>query len=250
MCTYEARLLQRAAILMVEHRDPNASQFSLSGSWVMSQFKILIDEREEAKRNFEQLKAEIGSVNSGLGEPSSSSNPQPKASVINEEEASEVQYSSTHVDAIEYASPNSSTRLKVAALPPDAVSAAQINEPKSGQAKNGPGKNDGNRPQDSSSGETMLASLMRGIIIVFCRPCVFCYQRRRNIGQGRIAQELPPYPAVSLLGPTAVSAETAHQTLEMYGPVAIPEMESATWQYAELPAPQILDTYFRNVRQV
>jgi hypothetical protein len=93
--------LQRAAILMVENRDPNASQFSLSGTWVMSQFKILIDEREEAKRNFEQLKAEIGSVNSDLGEPpNGSSKPHSKASVINEEEASEVQYASTHVDEI------------------------------------------------------------------------------------------------------------------------------------------------------
>ena len=36
----------------------------------MSQFRVLIEEREEAKRNFEQLKAEIGSVNSGVGEPS------------------------------------------------------------------------------------------------------------------------------------------------------------------------------------
>ncbi|PMD22993.1 hypothetical protein NA56DRAFT_702090 [Hyaloscypha hepaticicola] len=230
--------------------DPNISQFSLSGSWVMSQFKILIDEREEAKRNFEQLKAEIGSVNSGLGEPSSSSNPQPKASVINEEEASEVQYSSTHVDAIEYASPNSSTRLKVAALPPDAVSAAQINEPKSGQAKDGPGKNDGNRPQDSSSGETMLVSLMHGIVIVFCCPCVYCDRRQKNLGPQRMTQELPPYPAVSLLGPTAVSAETAYQTLEMYGPVGITEIDSPGSHSTELPAPRILDTYFGDERRV
>ena len=137
---------------MVQHRDPNASQFSLSGTWVMSQFKILIDEREEAKRNFEQLKAEIGSVNSGLGEPSnSSSKPQPKASVINEEAASEEQYSSTHVDAIEYASQDLPTRPKLAALPPDVVSAAQINEPKPVQAKAGPGKSNGNMQQDSSS---------------------------------------------------------------------------------------------------
>ncbi len=85
------------------------------------------DEREEAKRNFEQLKAEIGSVNSGLGEPfNGSSKPQPKASVIDEEEASEVPNASTQVDAIEYASPNLSTRPNLEALTLDAVPAAQI----------------------------------------------------------------------------------------------------------------------------
>jgi hypothetical protein len=50
-------------------RDPNVSQVSLTGSWVMSQFRTLIDEREEARRNYEQLKAEIGSIRSALSEP-------------------------------------------------------------------------------------------------------------------------------------------------------------------------------------
>lgn len=215
----------------------------------MSQFKILIDEREEAKRNFEQLKAEIGSVNSGLGEPSNgSSKPQPKASVINEEEASEVQYSSTHVDAIEYASQDLPTRPNLAALPPDMVSAAQINEPKPVQAKTGPGKSNSNRPQNSSSMESMLVSLMHGIAIVFCCPCVYCDRRQKHLGPQGMAPKLAAYPAVSLLEPTTVSAETAYHNLEMYGPVGIPEMESPGRHYAELPAPQILDTYFRAER--
>ena len=231
-------------VLIVEHRDPNASQFSLSGTWVMSQFKILIDEREEAKRNFEQLKAEIGSVNSGLSEPSNgSSKPQPKASVINEEEASEEQYSSTHVAAIEYASQDLPTRPKLAALPPDVVSAAQINEPKPVQAKAGPGKSNGNTQQDSSSVGSMLVSLMHGIVIVFCCPCVCYYQRRKKLRHPLI--ELTPYTAVSLHEPTAVSAETAYHNLEMYGPVGIPGLGSSGERYTELPVPQILDTYFR-----
>jgi hypothetical protein len=214
MCTYDAKLLKREAVLMVEHRDPNASQFSLSGTWVMSQFKILIDEREEAKRNFEQLKAEIGSVNSGLGEPSSSSNPQPKASVINEEEASEVQYASTHVDAIEYASPNLSTRPNLAALTPNAVPAAQMQEPKSVQAKTGPGDSDGNRSREGSSVKSMLVSLMHAIVIVFCCPCVYCDRRQKqHLGPRLMDLELPEYIAMPRTErPTAVSAETAYQT--------------------------------------
>jgi hypothetical protein len=244
MCTYKARILQRAAVLMVEHRDPNASQFSLSGTWVMSQFKILIDGREEAKRNFEQLKAEIGSVNSGLGEPSNgSSKPQPKGSVINDDEASEVQYSSAHVDAIEYASPNLSTRPNLAALTPDAVPTAQIQEPKSVQAKTAPGKSDGDRPQNSSSVESMLVSLMHGIVIVFCCPCVYCDRKQKNFGPQGMELELLAYPAVPMTKPqTALSAETAYHNLELYGPVGITEMPDNYG--ARLPPAHELHRYF------
>ena len=236
MCTYDARAIEREAVLMVEHRDPNASQFSLSGSWVMSQFKILIDEREEAKRNFEQLKAEIGSVNSGLGEPSNgSSKPQPKASVINEEEASEEQCSSTHVDAIEYASQDLPTRPNLAALPPDVVSAAQINEPKPVPAKAGPGKSNGNMQQDSSFVESMLFSLMNCIVIVFCCPCVYCDRKPKNLGPRKRLQELDALPA-------QCRTVTAYHNLELYGPVGITEMPHS--YDARLPPPQRLASYF------
>jgi hypothetical protein len=89
---------------------------------------------------------------------------------------------------------------------------------------------------------------MRGIVIVFCHPYIYCYQRRKNPGQGRKTQELPPYPAVSLLEPTDISAETAYHNLEMYGPVAIHELDDT--HYGELPAPRILDTYFGDEWQV
>jgi hypothetical protein len=67
----------------------------LSGAWAPSQFKI-VDEREPAKRNFEQLKAEIGSINSGLGEPSNGpSNAQQKPPTAIDAETLEIQFAST-----------------------------------------------------------------------------------------------------------------------------------------------------------
>jgi hypothetical protein len=76
----------------------------LSGTWAIWQFRILIDEREEAKRNFEQLKAEIGSTNSGLGEPSNGpSNTKQKSPTAIDAETSEIQFVSTLTCEVELA---------------------------------------------------------------------------------------------------------------------------------------------------
>jgi hypothetical protein len=79
---------------------------SLSGAWAPSQFKI-VDEREPAKRNFEQLKAEIGSINSGLGEPSNGpSNAQQKPPTAIDAETLEIQFASTPAREVELATYN------------------------------------------------------------------------------------------------------------------------------------------------
>ncbi len=230
----------------------------------MSQFKILIDEREEAKRNFEQLKAEIGSTNSGLGEPSNgSSMPQPKASVTDEVETSGIQSASTPAAAVVISSQNLPTRLPNAALPLEAPAAAptpQIkeNEPKPVPANIRLGTSYGEKPQGGSSVGPILLSLMHGIVIVFCCPCVFCYRRRKIREQIEPADGWAPYPVMSMLEPAAgpaprpilrnsvpsphVPAETAYQNLGRYGPEGIFEMESRPT--AELPAPHELHSYY------
>jgi hypothetical protein len=122
------------------------------------------------------------------------------------------------------------------------VPAAQINEQKPIPASAVPGNIDDDRPQGSSSVGSVIASLVHGIIIVFCYPCVYCCKRRQYSESQGMALELPIFPAVVKHEAGAVSAETAYHNLELYGPVGITEMPGD--YEAVLPAPRILDTYF------
>jgi hypothetical protein len=178
----------------------------------MSQFKILIDEREEAKRNFEQLKAEIGSVNSGIGEPSNgSSNAQQKPPSANVAETSEIQFAAYNGQNLPSFLPGSM--------------------PFTGE------------PQESSP-KRILTDMLRCVVRLLCCPCYYFF--------GRPKQSRPNAPAFPMASPAAPypygHVGTAYENLETYGPEAIFEfaMPISTIAPLSLPAPAELDSYYHS----
>jgi hypothetical protein len=216
----------------------------------MSQFKILIDEREEAKRNFEQLKAEIGSINSGLDKPSNgSSKAQPKESMANQAEASEIQSASIPEHEIElasYKSQNLPAYLPDTVLPAAPAVQTKPNKPNLTPANIEPGTSYGDKPQGSDAVKRILIALMHGVTILFCCPCYLLYMRQKRLRKGSLQgvgpapiQEftLAPYP----YGPV----ETAYLNLESYGPEGVFELAGGD-PIPVLPPPTELGGYYRS----
>lgn len=155
----------------------------------MSQFKTLIEEHEEAKRNFEQLKAEMGSINSGLGDPSNSSlKVQQKASTANEPKNSEIQSTSTPAYEVELAASeghNLPACLSDSILPSDSASQTKTNEPNLKPANTAPGTSPDDKPQPhlepgdscndrlqcSDTVKRTLFALVWGVVVLLCCPC-------------------------------------------------------------------------------
>jgi hypothetical protein len=217
----------------------------------MSQFRILIDEREEAKRNFEQLKAEIDSINSGLGEPSkSASNAQSKPPAVNVAETSEIQFASTSAYEVELAAYNGQnvpSCLPDRILPADSTSETKADKPnpKPTSINSFTGE-----PQDSST-KRILTDMLRCAVILLCCPCYYFFGGLKH--SRRIASALPtqylaqgdrpaaPYP----YGPVI----TAYENLETYGPEGVFELAvQASDDHAppSLPPPAELESYYHS----
>ncbi|KUJ21211.1 uncharacterized protein LY89DRAFT_681800 [Mollisia scopiformis] len=239
------QVLQYASSVNV---DPSVSQFSLNGSWLMSQFKTLIDEREEAKRNLELLKAEIGSINSGVGEPSnSSSKPQEKPSTTEEIGASDAQSTSIPKEQAGLVG-NGSVSLS-AYLPVTLSSTIPASQDKKNEQK-----------------PTTALSRPGSILSNESRRSFFCWPCSRKVKSHELAPYPTPHPEPYHLSPVSLSAgegtgylpptlyqhdtqsysyaspPSAYANLERYGPEGITEMSGATT--ASIPRPAELGDYF------
>jgi hypothetical protein len=233
-------------ILIVGNRDPSISQLSLSGAWVMSQFKILIDEREEAKRDFEQLKAEFGSLNSG------SSNAQQKPPATNVAETSEIQFASSPVHEVELAAYNDQnlpSYLPDKILPADSTSKTKADKPNPKPASINSYTSE---PQDSSA-KRILIDMLRCVVLLLCCPCYYFFGRTKPSGPISTAypsqtqylaqgdRPAAPYP----YGPVV----TTYENLEAYGPegvfeLAVPTSGGPAWMAPlRLPAPVALSSF-------
>lgn len=217
----------------------------------MSQFRILIDEREEAKRNFEQLKAEIDLINSGLGEPSKSAlNSQSEPPAVNVAETSELQFASTpayEVELAAYNSQNVPSCLPDQILPADPTSetkAAYEPNPKPARINQFTGE-----PQDRSTKRIPMDMLLRCVVDFLCWPCYYCFcpapptQYLAPVGLEFDAKDdqSAPYP----YGPV----DYAYENLETSGPEGVFELAvQASDGHAppSLPPPAELESYYHS----
>lgn len=245
-------------MLIIRNRDPSVSQFSLSGSWVLEQFKILIDEREEAKRNFELLKAEIGSINSGVGEASNSaSKTQQKPSTANEAETLEIQSAATLTHEAKLASYKSQSLpvyVSDAVLPAGSATKIAATKPNLTPANIEPATRHTDRQRCSCNAEGIIIAFIDRVSNLLCvLPCAMCSCTRN--AESAYADA----PRVSYTRPMVMwSAGGLHHQTQMpvemenlgaYGPEGVFELPSHGGGHGflvntELPKPQILDAFY------
>ena len=258
-------------------RDPDVSQVSLTGSWVMSQFKTLIDEREEARRNYEQLKAEIGSIKSALSEPLNESSTKAELNPSEEAEGDIMKISPAQppqhgIKPYKSESQNSPMHASASTAPAPAVAA-----PNSSTKQNEPNLTPINPEKPSTNHHTSKSGfakevakevakiILLGFGAVLCCPClpiyICVYVRRLPQNQASEvfapstvdppAQRLSHSVRLNSLGPSHMfpaklvpypyeSAYNPYQNLDTYGPEGVFELPDRS----TLPAPAALGSSY------
>jgi hypothetical protein len=234
-------------------RDPNVSQVSLTGSWVLSQFRTLIDEREEARRNYEQLRAEIGSIRSAfseqLNDPSTKAKLNP--SEVTEEDSmkiSSVQLHQHDIKPSESKIQESSVHAVASAAPAEAVPTSLTKQSEPSPKPTNPEKPSTNDHQTFTSdcAKEVAGIVLLGFGAILCFPCLpFYFTRRRKATYHHpskqpkvyeMSQPIEPESAPYTYGPVRL----AHENLNTYGPEGLFEMSDAL----ELPPPAPLDSSY------
>ncbi|KAF2093676.1 hypothetical protein NA57DRAFT_61381 [Rhizodiscina lignyota] len=94
--------------LTIAMQDPISSAFSLTGPLAMGTFRALIEERDEARKQYEQLKVEVGSSN-GVTAESSKGAAELQRTMSKNAGESDVQSSTAPININDQHSPNSAT---------------------------------------------------------------------------------------------------------------------------------------------
>jgi len=243
-------------------RDPGVSQVSLTGSWVMSQFKTLIDEREEARRNYEQLKVEIGSIKSAFSEPLNESSTKAELNPSEEAEGDIMKISSAqpHQHGIKpYKSESQNSPVHASA---STASAPAVAAPNSSTKQNEPNltpinpeKPSTNHHHTSKSGSAKEVAkiILLGFGAVLCCPCLpiymYVYVRRSRQKASEVfasnsvdsqPQRLSHYLRPDSLGPSPIYEMPS----EMPSLANVTAAEQAPYSYRPAyNAYQNLDTY-------